>query len=186
LFKKKDYEAFLDGYKPAVLVESDRDYIKLLNGHPFTTAYERDCYNLDLYFQDERSKQVYIEHAKGVIEDSYHDHYLLGVTLGFPEWSAKWFAESMAAGRGEWLPETKIHKIGVNWAGFGFGTHLDMLIDEVRWLWSVYDHPATRDEQLYLWNPKMKRIAVNVGDFEQLETARQYIMQQRGSTRCIE
>lgn len=92
---KRDYEAFLDGYKPALLIESDaKMFPKLIDENfPSVIAYRRKDFDLYLFFQSEENKKKYLALNRGYEEDTYENHYLMGITLGFPKKSVEFFAE---------------------------------------------------------------------------------------------
>src|SRR5690606_16225753 len=88
--RKGFWEAFLDGYKPAILIEIDHPNLHLLKDYPSYPYDEK----LILFFQDEKLRNQYLSKVKYVEKDTYEECCLLGLTLGFPKKSVEFFAKN--------------------------------------------------------------------------------------------
>lgn len=174
--RKTDLAAFLDGYKPALLMDIDSRHLHLLEAYP---SCQHDELNL-LFFRNEEMKQQFLMQMDQLKGNSFEACRLTGTTIGYPPRSVEFFACNceIEEQTGE-LPNRE-YELGMIWAGFRFSAHIDMVKGEAQWLWDTYKHPKAVGNPLYLWTSRSGYIEVPYGDFEQLETARQYIMQQRG------
>jgi len=176
-FKRKGFgEAFLDGYKPAILIERDNPNLHLVNDYP---SYSYDE-NLILFFQNEELRKQYKSKMKHVEKGSYEEDCLLGLTLGFPKKSVEFFARNFQIEKetGE-LPDKDV-LISMEWAGISFTTHIDYVEHEARWLWDTYKHPKAIENPIYLWTKETSYLEVPYGDFDQLREASEYIRKKRG------
>lgn len=83
---KRWYEAFLDGYKPAVLLDRDHRYFEQLKHYPHLTPFDQNL-NSYIFFQTVKQKYDYARKMQDVECDfgSYDFHYHVGMALGFPE-----------------------------------------------------------------------------------------------------
>lgn len=174
--RKGFWEAFLDGYKPAILIERDHPNLHLLKDYPSYPYDEK----LILFFQDEKLRNQYLSKVKYVEKDTYEECCLLGLTLGFPKKSVEFFAKNdQVRLKTGVLPNREV-ELGMMWAGFSFSTHIDYVEHEARWLWNTYRHPKAIENPLYLWTKETSYLEVPYGDFGQLEEASEYIRKKRG------
>ncbi|SHF22501.1 hypothetical protein SAMN05444392_11123 [Seinonella peptonophila] len=179
--KKRFYDAFLDGYKPAIQFETYSRHFNRVSDLPFP-SYQLDE-DLCMFFQTEELKQTYLDRMNGVNENSYEEIYIMGTTLGFPEKSVDLYAKArvLEAKTGIYpTEEEKMYKIGVNWAGFEFAGFLNVLEPDIQWLWNTYNQSKAVEEPFYLWTEESSYIEVPLGDFERLEEVKVYIMKERG------
>lgn len=179
---KKDYEAFLDGYKPALLIKNDaKIFSRLVEKYPSVLAYKRKDFDMYLFFQTEKCKKKYLHQNRRYEEDTYEDHYLLGVTLGFPKKSVEFFSE-LYGGRLslEEQQEKERYKVGIRWAGFCFSTHLDLIEQEIDWLWNQYLHPKSENQPLYVWDYEENYLEVPYRNLNKLREVCEYIRKKRG------
>ncbi|MCH5585108.1 hypothetical protein MK805_09005 [Shimazuella sp. AN120528] len=172
--KKRDYEAFLDGYKPALVIEPYRQAYPLVEHYP-CVEYDEDN---TFHFHTEEQKRAFEEALNEVERGSYEEEFLIGSTLGFPQKSVEFFARGCEIKKEtSKMPES----LGVIWAGFWFATDAEIVHDEVVWLWNTYKHPRTEGETLYLWGDDIDiDIEVPHGDYNALEKACEYIREKRG------
>jgi hypothetical protein len=171
LRKKRDHEAFLDGYKPALIIEPYRQTYPLVEHYPHMKYDEDNTF----FFHSEEQKQVFEKALHELERGSYEEELLIGSTIGFPLKSVEFFARSCEIKKvtGK-MPES----LGVIWAGFWFATDAEIAYEEGLWLWNTYKHPKTEGEPLYLWDDNID-IEVAQGDYNSLEKACAYIMEQR-------
>jgi len=175
--KRKSYgRAFLDGYKPAILVEKDNPNLHLVKGYP---SYEYDE-KFMLFFQSEKEREKFVNKVKYVEKDTYEKCCLLGLTLGFPKKSVEFFAKNDQIERETGVLPNRDVSIGMEWAGISFATHIDYVEHEARWLWETYQHPKAIENPLFLWTVETSYLEVPYGDFEKLAEARDYIRKKRG------
>lgn len=174
--KKRDGEAFLDGYKPALLIEKRNPNLHLLEGYP---SYPYDEQNI-FFFQNEREKQKFVQQFRSLEKDSYEECCLVGRTLGYPQKSVEFFARNCEIEKETGVYPNKEIAISLIWAGFYFTTNLYILIEEAKWMWETYTHPKAIENPLYLWTKETSFLEVPYGDFHQLAEAREYIKKKRG------
>ena len=167
--------AFLDGYKPAILIERDNPYLHLVRGYP---SYQYDEWNI-LFFQNDELRRRFLSLLKGVEKGSYEECCLVGLTLGFPKKSVEFFARNDQIEKETGIFPMKV-AIGMMWAGISFTTHIDYVEHEARWLWDTYKHPKAIENPLYLWTKETSYLEVPYGDFDQLLKACEYIRKKRG------
>src|SRR5690606_39618135 len=155
--KRKSYgRAFLDGYKPAILIERDHPNLHLLKDYPSYPYDEK----LILFFQDEKLRNQYLSKVKYVEKDTYEECCLLGLTLGFPKKSVEFFAKNdQVRLKTGVLPNREV-ELGMMWVGFSFSTHIDYVEHEARWLWDTYKHPKAIENPLYLWTKETSYLEV--------------------------
>lgn len=174
---KRDFQALLDGYKPALIMYNDSKYIT------FVESFPRYNYNDELiyFFQNNSIKEKFITQMNTVERDSYQEYCLIGLTLGYPRKSVEFFAkEQVNKKRMRSRPNQEI-RIDMIWAGFRFITSLDILIEEARWMWETYKHPKAIENPMYFWSDKDNTyLSVPYGDYDRLEEVREYIMKERG------
>jgi len=174
---KRDGEAFLDGYKPALLIEKTSPNLHLLEGYP---SYPYDEKNI-FFFQNERVERKFLQQISNLKKDSYEECCLVGLTLGYPKKSVEFFAkEEEARNRTGELPNQNI-RIGMIWAGFWFTTNLYIMLEEAKWMWETYTHPRAIENPMYLWlAADRKHFSVPYGDYSRLREVREYIMREWG------
>jgi len=175
--KRKSYgRAFLDGYKPAILIERDNPYLPFVRGYP---SYQYDELNT-LFFQNEELRRQYLRKLSGIKKGSYEECCLVGLTLGFPKKSVEFFARNDQIEKETGILPNRDVSIGMEWAGICFATHIDYVEHEARWLWDTYKHPKAIENPLYLWTKETSYLEVPYGDFGQLKEASEYIRKKRG------
>jgi hypothetical protein len=177
---KAEYEAFLDGYKPAILIGEDSKNIQELEAYPSILIDRNRDYMSHLFFQTETAKQTYMNAILDIELDSYEDHYLLGMTLGLPEKSVDYFARVQQKKLGTRAQELQESGVGIIWAGFSFSANVEDLIAEVKWMWQTYQHPAAIEHSLYLCPVGNDMLEVPYGDEARLEEANAEIREIRG------
>lgn len=169
--KKRDYQAFLDGYKPALVIEPYRQ------AYPLVEHYPRVEFDMDnnFHFHTEEKKREFEKALSMVERDSYEEEILIGSTLGFPPKSVEFFARCREIKKetGK-MPES----LGVIWAGFWFATNVEIVYEEVTWLWNTYKNPSTEGEPLYLWGEDID-LKVEHEDYDGLEKACEYIKERQ-------
>ena len=170
--KRKGFgEAFLDGYKPAILIERDHPNLHLLNDYPSYPFDEK----LILFFQNEGLRKQYESKMEYLEKDTYEECCLLGLTLGFPQKSVEFFARNEQIRLRTGMLSNRGVSIGMEWAGICFTTHIDYVEHEARWL-----HPKAIENPLYLWTKETSYLEVPYGDFDQLIKTSEYIREKRG------
>lgn len=173
---KSDEQALLDGYKPAIASMRGRTYEDLKQLYP----YIQSSVNPEslIFFQNESHKKVYLERTKNVVEGSPEFEYILGITLGFPERSARWFSQIMERKQelGELPPEKALYGIGVYWAGFSFVSHIEYVDEEIQELWNTYDHPKANENSLYVSAIGAGKYEISHGDLEQVRKVQREVM----------
>jgi hypothetical protein len=183
MIKRKKYEqAFLDGYKPGVLSYTNSPFFQQLKSYPYISPFDHEEES-GIFFQTDQQKREYLELMKDVpIEfGSYQFHYNVGIALGFPEKSVKYYSEMrvLEEQTGEYPVEEERLKVGIHWAGFSFSSYLPWLIEDVEWMWKQYNHPKAIECPFYLRSKKGYK-EIQYGDFATLEEVRKYIMAERG------
>lgn len=175
------YEAFLDGYKPATLELITSQSYEQLKNYPHILIQVSFSDELAIFFQTEKLKKEYEQQIKGVKENSYEWHYVIGKMMGFPIKSVKWYAKMSDGTNDHKKKELEKYKIGVQWGGFFFATNLDFVADEVRWLWETYTHPKVIGYPLYFHVTEEKEyIVIPYNDFYRLNEFCEYIREKRG------
>lgn len=179
---KSEVEAFLDGYKPAILIGENSNHLLKLDAYPSLLIDRERDYMSHLFFQTEEAKNQYLQKILNIEQDSYEDHYLLGITLGLPEKSVDFFAKTRVHKNktGQTSKESEIYGVGVIWAGFSFAGHLEYLQEEISWLWETYRHPRTEGLPLYLCPEGNEMIPIPHQDQAKLVEGEQQIRQLRG------
>lgn len=145
--KVHESSAFLAGYKPALSIRPSFRYFDYLKkNYPFID--EQDKQQNHLFFQTNDLKELFLSKTEGMLNSGKNPEYAreLGIVLGFPKRSVQYFVECLIKeNNGTPLEELNQGKIGVWYAGISFATHIDLFIDEVKWLWDTYDHPFARE-----------------------------------------
>lgn len=182
MLRKSYVDAFLDGYKPAIQIETFHSRFEDVSSSSHPRVPYMDSEELMMFFQSEKEKMNYLERIEGVNRFSYEANIVLGLTLGFPKKSVEYFSEMQEAMQqsDELFANMKRYELGIEWAGFYFSTHFDLVEEETKWLWSTYTHPKAIEEPFYLWSQETSYIEVAFGDFDQLKEVRGYIMKKRG------
>jgi hypothetical protein len=145
--KVHEASAFLAGYKPALNIRPNFKYFDyLLDHYPFID--EKDIHQNYIFFQTADLKKEFVERTHNVEHHAMNPSYAreLGLALGFPKKSVEYFVECLIKEK-EDIPRKVLHRgrIGIWYAGFSFATHIDLLVNEVHWLWNTYDHPFARE-----------------------------------------
>ncbi|PRZ12644.1 hypothetical protein CLV36_11240 [Laceyella sediminis] len=170
--KKRWYQAFLDGYKPAVLELNTLQTYSQLKEYPHITHVlphePRSC----LFFQNDTLMNDFKNRMDGVQAYSGAYHYHLGIALGFPERSVQYYAHMREIEElvGEYPIDEVENGVGVVWAGFYFSSHKAFVVDEINWLWKTYTHKEAVKHPLYLTDKKTdKTLEIRYGDFDSVK-----------------
>jgi hypothetical protein len=126
--QKRDFEAFIDGYKPVLNMEHDRKDLQ------FVEHYSRYQYHNDFsyFFHTEEQKQQFVDALERVERGSYEETCLTGLALGYPRKSVKFFAQNNEIEKQtRELPNRKFSVI-VQWAGLWFTSHVDFVHEEIK------------------------------------------------------
>lgn len=176
------WEAFLEGYKPAILHLKSSKEFDLLKEYPHICPFNRHHSKGCIFFQTKEQRKQYQEQMKDIQEDTYEWHYIVGKTLGFPERSVEWYSRMCELQNkiGKQPDEKKKYDVGVHWSGFCFSSHLDIVTEEVRRTWNKYNHPKAINYPLYLWTKETSYIEIPYGDFDRLTEVCEYIRKKRG------
>lgn len=175
---KRDFQAFLDGYKPALIMDNDSRYFLRVKHFP------RYCYNkyLTYFFQNDSLKEKFTTELKKVVRGSYEECCLIGLTLGYPKKSVEFFARNDQIEKEIGVLPNRDVAIGMAWAGFRFSTSLEFLEEEAKWMWETYQHPKANENPMYFWSDKENTyLSVPYGDVDRLREVRDSIMKERGS-----
>jgi hypothetical protein len=168
--RKREHFAFLDGYKPALLVEPKHKFFNLIpTNYPHLESYiEQD--DIYIFFQTEELKNEYVKKVEGVSWGTYEFHKIIGEALGFPKKSVEFYARMRVLEDkiGHYPEEEEQTKVGVAWAGFFFSSHLDFVEQEVHWLFNTYQHEKAVGLPLYLRTSEDGYIEIPYGNFEKL------------------
>jgi hypothetical protein len=181
--RKREHYAFLDGYKPSILVEPTNELFKLIpTNYPHLESYI-DQENVYMFFQTAEQKEEYQRKIEGVKWGTYDFHMIIGETLGFPMRSVEYYAEMRALEDklGHYPEIERQEKIGVAWAGFFFSSRLDFVAEEVQWLWGTYDHEKAVGLPLYLSRlvEGLGYVDIPYGDITKLRSVVQEIQEDR-------
>lgn len=76
--------------------------------------------------------------------------------------------------------EKERYKVGIRWAGFCFSTHLDLIEQEIDWLWNQYLHPKSENQPLYVWDYEENYLEVPYRNLNKLREVCEYIRKKRG------
>lgn len=178
---KSDVQALIDGYKPAIVSERGKTYENLKQLYPYISSFISFEPESLIFFQTERHKDTYLERIESVTEGSPEFEYILGITLGFPEKSARWFSEIKKRKQelGKLPPEKALYGVGVYWAGFSFSSHIEYIDEEIQELWNTYDHPKANENSLYVSAIGAGKYEVTHSDLEQVRLVQREIMLNR-------
>lgn len=171
---KHDYAAFLDGYKPMLILEHYKKATSLVETYP-QFRYNDD---LSFYFHLVEQKAQFVEALSRVERGSYEETYLTGTALGYPRKSVEFFAQNAEIEERTGESPNRKYSLIMIWAGFRFATHMDFVYSEAKWLWDTYKHPKTEGEPLYLWGNGID-IEVKHKDFGALKQVCEYIQEKR-------
>lgn len=109
---RKTYEqAFLDGYKPAILILKTNQLYDQIKDYPHITPFNNHPESC-IFFQTDCLKQEYQQRIKGVKLFSPAYHFIVGTTLGFPLRSVEFFAKMRKLDEGsqkEYLDELYLY-----------------------------------------------------------------------------
>lgn len=174
---KRDYEAFLDGYKPALIMATRSKYLSLVEHYPSYHFDEDVIY----FFRTDEQRDWFIEKIEEVEKYTYEECILTGLLMGFPRKSVEFFANNERIRKETGVLPNRDVAIGMAWAGFRFSTSLEILEEEARWMWERYTHPRAIENPAYFWSKKDNAyLSVPYGDVERLREVRKYIMKERG------
>jgi hypothetical protein len=165
--QKREHLAFLDGYKPALLTyPSDKLHDTVLaTDFPRITPFDKQS-GSHILFQTKQQKEEYQRKIEGVKRGTYDFHIIVGETLGFPKRSVEYYSKMRVLEDriGHYPEEERQTKIGVNWAGFFFSSHIDFVEQEVQWLFNTYQHEKAIGLPVSLWTRETDAIEVEYGD----------------------
>jgi hypothetical protein len=165
--QKREHFAFLDGYKPALLIAPRNKLFEtvLATDFPRITPFDDES-GSHIFFQTEAQKEDYQKRIKGVELRSYEFNMIVGEVLGFPMKSVKYFSKMRALEDkiGYYSEEERMTSIGVTWAGFYFTSHIDFVEQEVHWLFDTYRHEKAIGLPVSLWTRETDAIEVEYGD----------------------
>lgn len=174
---KRDFQALLDGYKPALIMDNDSKYYSLVDHFP---KYKYNEY-LTFFFQKDSIKEKFVSKLKTVEKGSYEECYLIGITLGYPKKSVEFFARNDQIEKETGILPNRDVAIGMVWAGFRFSTSLKIVEQEAKWMWETYKHPKAIENPMYFWSDQDNTyLTVPYGDYDRLREVREYIMKERG------
>jgi hypothetical protein len=166
--QKRDYEAFLEGYKPALTIKpTSSKYFTKVAALDFPRISPFDIGpDSHIFFQTEEQKEDYQNRIEGIQWGTYDFHLIVGETLGFPKKSVEYFAKvrDLENKLGYSSEEEKMTSIGVTWAGFYFASHIDVVEQEVKWLFDTYQHEKAIGLPVSLWTKETDTIEVGYGD----------------------
>jgi hypothetical protein len=169
--RKRADVAFLDGYKPALLIATSHKFFETVasTDFPRITPFD-DEQGSHIFFQTEEQKVDYQKRIKGIELRSFEFNMIVGEALGFPMKSVEYFSKMRALEDkiGYYSEEEEQTKVGVAWAGFFFSSHIDFVEKEVRWLFDTYQHEKAIGLPLYLRTSEDGYIEIPYGDFEKL------------------
>lgn len=169
--RKRADAAFLDGYKPALLIATSHEFFETVasTDFPRITPFD-DEEGSHIFFQTEEQKEDYQKRIKGVELRSYEFNMIVGEALGFPKKSIEYFSGMRALEDkiGHYPEEERQTKIGVTWAGFFFSSHVDFVKDEVQWLFDTYKHEKAVGLSLYIRTSETGYIEIPYGDLNRL------------------
>lgn len=175
--------AFLAGYKPALDVRPNFRYFDYLKEN-YSYIDEQDKYQNHLFFQTTQQKDEFLSKIENIDHNAMNPDYAkeLGIALGYPQQFVDYFVwyikEEMKK-----IQESTLEsgKIGIKYAGIDFASHIDLLIDEVHWLWDTYDHPFARECMSFVRaNDDLYRL--EYGDKQQLNLLEQHLRKELGLT----
>ncbi|SHF07414.1 hypothetical protein SAMN05444392_10762 [Seinonella peptonophila] len=175
--------AFLAGYKPALDVRPNFRYFDYLKeNYPYID--EQDKYQNHLFFQTTQQKDEFLTRTEHLDHHAMNPAYAreLGLVLGYPQKSVDyfvWYITEETKGTQESTLEEG--KIGIKYAGIDFASHIDLLIEEVQWLWNTYDHPFAR-ECISFVRVEDDLYRLEYGNEEQLKKIEQYLRKELGLT----
>jgi hypothetical protein len=168
---KREHEAFLDGYKPALVIyPSDKHFDKVLaTDFPRITPFDKQLSSY-IFFQTEEQKQEYQRKIEGVKWGTYEFHKIVGEALGFPKKSVEYYAQMRVLENkmGHYPEEERRDSVGVEWAGFFFSSHMDFVEQEVRWLFDTYQHEKAIGLPVSIWVVGFDTPDIPYGDFERM------------------
>ncbi|RAL20826.1 hypothetical protein [Thermoflavimicrobium daqui] len=165
--RKSHEQAFIDGYKPAVLSLKRNPFFEQFIQYPHISPFNSEPESY-IFFQSDHLKKEYEQRLRKA-EGIFQYHCIIGQTLGFPQRSVEFFAQAreILEKMGEYPEQEKLHEIGVIWAGFYFSSHVDFFDQEVRWLWDRYIHPKAQGDLLDI-RVGNKFYTINFGDIDSL------------------
>jgi hypothetical protein len=176
--RKREHFAFLDGYKPALLISPRNQLFETVvaSHFPRITPFD-DELGSHIFFQTEEQKKDYQKRIKGIELRSYEFNMLVGEVLGFPMKSVEYFSKMRALEDeiGYYSEEESQTKVGVAWAGFFFSSHIDFVEQEIKWLFDTYQHEKAVGLPWYLRTLEDGYIEIPYGNFNILREVVQEI-----------
>lgn len=163
-------ESFLNGYKPAVLMnpnrDDEKDFIPLAR-YPFVENIQVfDLAGQVLYFQNEQLKQDYLYQSKNTSDPhSPEFHRLLGLTLGFPPKAVDFYVSELMSPN-----NYREDRVGLDYCGISCISGLDDLLENAYFLWN---RNKNQNEELEIWHKstpesKSKTYEIRYQDYDQL------------------
>lgn len=142
----RDLDAFLLGYKPALLdTVLSEDFATMLpdlkRKYPYITEGIglRDDVTTYMFFQTEEQKKSFQQQLEKVAPKSPEFHKILGLALGYPpkavEFHSKLWSENEEA------KQLELRKVGMHYYGITCNGNVDDLIENCLWLWDTYNFP---------------------------------------------
>lgn len=129
--KIKDYDSFLQGYKPALLLNEKQQYIPdKVKNYPSLQVKVFEIHQT-LFFQNEKIKKEFIDNIRYIQEDSRDYHKILGLTLGFPPNSVEFFSALEVP-----FNDKEEERITVEYCGLNFVSSIYIIEDDLVWLWN--------------------------------------------------
>lgn len=171
----RDIDAFLKGYKPALLNSSDYyrpEEIEALNKYPCIENIALYGSQFNVYFQTEDMKRDFVQKVSGVATSSPVFCKELGRVLGFPPKATAFYIECMEN------PSLAWKKIGMYYCGISCVGSIDDLVENVLWFWATYElpnHEYRVVELSYGMNEPAFRYYIPYRDKESLYTAQEEI-----------
>jgi hypothetical protein len=156
--RKREHFAFLDGYKPALLISPRSPFFEdvAVSDFPKITPFDEEPES-HIFFQTEKQTEEYQRKIKGVALRSYDFYMIVGENLGFPKRSVEYFAKMRALEDkiGYYPEDERLNGLGIIWAGFFFASHLDFAEQEAEWLFDTYQHEKAIGLPLYIYDKRI-------------------------------
>jgi hypothetical protein len=180
--RKREHFAFLDGYKPALLISPRNQHFETIvaTNFPHVVPFDDEA-GSHMFFQTEEQKEDYLKRMEGVGLRSYEFNMIVGEVLGFPVRSVEYFSKMRVLEDkiGYYPEEEEQTKVGVAWAGFFFSSHIEFVEQEIHWLFDTYQHEKAVGLPLYLRTLEDGYIEIPYGDFAKLQLVVQAIRERR-------
>lgn len=134
-----DIQCFLSGHKPALLFSYEHIMpyysqfeIEQMRKYPYVSAIQQHRES-NLYFQNEKLKERFLQKTIGIDHKSSEFIYHLGVALGYAPKAVEYYVDTYV----RQIKSTSI-KIGYDYDGIQFTSCADNLLEDVIWLWDQY------------------------------------------------